>query len=279
MNTYTQGQKVYSSWGQEAEYVAKTPNGHAVLPLFEDEHEGFIRYDQVREWPEIYLNPPTDKLNEEVLQLQKKKTELQDELSVIRKQRAEENDAIKSQLTKLKRHKALEFIEEFLDGKITHYVKICDYGGPFEIKALSETIAEDYGYKKGEFKLLSLFGSSNGELQWKLNHYKDGSGTYTHVFPVTSYESAIVKATEFAEARWLSWRDSKKGELPRMAEACDKHKIPVPQDIREAIATEKITNAQFAYDKKKQELLVVEAQLKSVLQGENKTENVEEEEL
>jgi hypothetical protein len=59
----------------------------------------------------------------------------------------------------------------------------------------------EYGIiRDGEFdenlKLLTLYGRSDGTLQWKINYYSDGSGGHSNVFLFGDYELAFKKYKE-----------------------------------------------------------------------------------
>jgi len=61
-------------------------------------------------------------------------------------------------------------------------------------------VNNDYGRREKDMKLLSLFGSSGGDLTWQINRYRDGSGGWTEMTPCLSYEEAINVARQlFAE--------------------------------------------------------------------------------
>lgn len=93
---------------------------------------------------------------------------------------------------------AIDTLRAFLSGEITHL---------FVQKYMPEIIAfdsnssfdMDRGYIEG-IKLISLYGSSKGDLQYKIHEYRDGSGGKTTVFPFTSYAAALVKAQEVCDS-------------------------------------------------------------------------------
>lgn len=88
----------------------------------------------------------------------------------------------------------LDLLKDFLGGKITHYAIIKGYSP--EIRKIDDLQNFDYDNYYGSvkieaLKLISLFGSSNGDLSWKMNRYRDGSGDWVEIVPCRSYEEAL----------------------------------------------------------------------------------------
>lgn len=82
---------------------------------------------------------------------------------------------------------------KFLSGSIK-WVVCDDYGYSPPMKFSDALIREgyDYGTKRFEgIKLLSAFGSSDGNISYKLNCYRDGSGSYHNIYPFETYEEAV----------------------------------------------------------------------------------------
>jgi len=63
-------------------------------------------------------------------------------------------------------------------------------------------------------KLVSLFGKSNGDLEYRLNTYSDGSGGWTTIHPFRTYEEAFEKFTEILKNKSIS------DEVIKQAEEC-----------------------------------------------------------
>jgi len=81
---------------------------------------------------------------------------------------------------------ALDTLYKFLNDEITHVVKT---GWDYAILPFKPLLAGDHNYRE-DLRLISLFGSSEGNLDWRLNYYRDGSGTYEAIVPCTSLEEA-----------------------------------------------------------------------------------------
>lgn len=91
---------------------------------------------------------------------------------------------------------ALNTLFKFLNDEITHIVTI-NYG-TYEIRPFKNALLDGDNYYEN-LKLISLFGTSEGNLDWKLNHYRDGSGGYSTIIPCSSMEEAqniLIKAIQ-----------------------------------------------------------------------------------
>jgi len=106
-------------------------------------------------------------------------------------------------IARLKQHKQLELIEEFLDGSVLDRPCVVEgWGGPKAFKSFKEALADsdylsDNRDAKQGLKLLTLFGKTNGDLQWGINTYYDGSGSTNHV--------TVVKTDDDAETFMKNW--------------------------------------------------------------------------
>ncbi|MBP9870630.1 MAG: hypothetical protein KBC53_03920 [Nitrosomonas sp.] len=84
-------------------------------------------------------------------------------------------------------HECLKQMELFLTGQVKFLVLV-EYGN-YKISEFSEAISE-IGDRDNNIRLITLFGRSDGALDWKLNHYRDGSGHDKTIFPAISLEEA-----------------------------------------------------------------------------------------
>lgn len=87
----------------------------------------------------------------------------------------------------------LDTLRAFLGGEITHYVVLsydpqiitADDTGTFQID-------NHYGETRLEaMKLITVFGSSEGKLDYRINTYRDGSGSSNEIIPCRSYAEAL----------------------------------------------------------------------------------------
>lgn len=102
----------------------------------------------------------------------------------------------------------LQTLKDFFAGNITHFF-IEQYGKPVIVTWDDDAIYQlgDWGgrgraspYVEG-IKLITLMGTSKGQLNWRINRYHDGSGNYYTVVPCRSYEEALKAAQKALNAQ------------------------------------------------------------------------------
>jgi len=143
----------------------------------------------------IFDSPPTQKYDETILKLKAEIDDLRIQRIEIEKHTQKVGEQEKERLTKYQQYEQLKQLNDFLDGKITHYAVVESWTAciiPFE-DALGE-------YRGEGQKLLTLFGKSDGNLCWGLNEYSDGSGCWRTVIPCTSYNQAIKELQKYVDA-------------------------------------------------------------------------------
>lgn len=231
--------------GSVVELVETCQNGFLVHRLYEDGETGeLISDDKIRWVEQVFDAAPTVKFSEEVLRLSGKVADLQRQISEQQASVSEGLARYTETMAKLKRHEQLRLLEDFLDGKITHYV-ICSWVPkivPFE-SALCEFSP------RGGTKLLALFGDSKGDLQWRINQYRDGSGTYRDAYPCTSEQQA-----KEVLAKWLANRFTAGEWNERYLVAAGTHDLEVPREWVESVRQQKIKEAQCSIEERRKEL-------------------------
>lgn len=234
------GDIVYSQHGQEAEYVAQAPMcSHVVLPLYEGD-EG-PRYGDAETWQKVFTTPPTPRLEKQIGELEARAHSLQDEVAALQKQKREVISTDAALLKKLEsRSSALKGIENFLDGKWTHAIRETYRGIDLvEIPAGLEVADEDRYSKNKPLKLLTLYGKSDGNLEWRLASYSDGSGSSWTVKLFFSYDEAVAYIHGWLEAQAGEFRTKTDHSRPSAVDiisAGEKYGWPVPDDIRQFAA-------------------------------------------
>ena len=159
-------------------------NKKLVSQIYETD-DGDVVSDDVSLVEKVYDEAPREKIDREVLMARNDLAALRVEASTLRGEILESQKGRKIIIEKLSQHEALKRIEDFLDGKITHFVK-WQYG---EGIINATDIKADSSCDRG-FKLLTLFGRPGQGLTWQLNRYSDGSGGNEEVFPACSLEEA-----------------------------------------------------------------------------------------
>lgn len=116
-----------------------------------------------------------------------------------------------------------ETLVNCISGKITHVV-IKNYNG-YEIYEFQNKIGK-YDRYDNNIKLISLYGNSNGYLNYHLHQYSDGSGgNKDEIYPFTSYELAF----DFIKNNILSEIEIS-GVDKYIFDNCVKYNIEIPKE-------------------------------------------------
>lgn len=192
---WTPGDLGYTESGEEVRYLGSYEGRHLVAPIevLEDEQErmGGPRFVDVIH-PDDHV--AVTKRSKAVADLDAKITEQHRELLNLRNEIREASKGREDVLRRIKEHKTLARLDDFLAGKLTHYV-VHRWGKVEILDASKETCGGGEG-----LRLLVLFGKSKGNVGWRQNRYSDGSGQdWDHVTPCTSLEEARVEAQDLIE--------------------------------------------------------------------------------
>lgn len=235
-----EGKKVYvEAITQDGEYVVSG----VIAQIYGDQ----IDEAQGETWVhhgQLYTKPPVEVVDEVIKVKQAELETLRKEHLDLTFRATSAEKEVKDRLAKLAKYRGLENIEAFLEGKVTHVVSI-DYGGA-HIKTFEElaTYYEERGYNKhpAGVKLITLFGDSKGDLEWRINDYRDGSGSSRTMYPCAGHEDAVAKRNEIltdaltsAVAAPKDYQYRNKG-IARAVENMLAAGLPVPEDAA-AIAT------------------------------------------
>lgn len=245
----------YTEQGQEVEVLQELGDGRFLVAYVMEygyDDEGYVSDDPVVA-DRVFDEPPTAKLNAKVVELQDKIMQLQAERSDLAARLWESRDRHKKRLERYAQYDALQHLDSFIDGKITHYVTDIQWGPP-DIKTLEETFGDFHGVGP---RLLSLFGNSEGRLDWRLNRYKDDSGSWRVCIPCLSYDEAVVKLSEIMREKMAE------DEVPSMRkiEVCDKYGIDVPAAYRAAAEEYRVATLCKRIAATRQKLAELEEQL------------------
>jgi FtsZ-binding cell division protein ZapB len=259
---YEKGDIVFNEHGQRFVYVAESDGDHIVRPTVETDEEEQWEGNPVT-LRKIFASAPRDVYDKTIQALDMKVSELQE------KRRALEEELRKSKQDETERKKrimtnaALERIDDFLAGKITHFV-YGEYG--VEIKTFEESTS-DPDRRERDVKLLSLYGRSKGDLAWKLNDYYDGSGSWRHVYPCSSLEDATNLAKRLIETKYEEWRKDGKNSywLTSVVASSVKFGIPIPKDVRTEIKNQFIKTASQHREQKHKEFLEAEDRMRNAI--------------
>lgn len=159
----------------------------------------------------------------------------------------------------------LDTLIAFLSGQITHIIaeKYGDYTIVSIIDALEDIDNSMHWLSFDGLKLISLFGCrDNGtrykddrtfDLRWRINTYRDDSGSWKTIHPCNSYEEAVSQLDNLL---------SEKDATEKLIQLKEKHKLnnPSQEKIKEyknrciESKKERVREAKAAFDKRKKEL-------------------------
>ena len=244
---------VYSRSGQRAKYVCsvlgKYSTEHYVKPEVEfglPDGDADTSFEGAAIWHEFFLSPPRDVIDKEIAQLEAKVEELQAAVNKLGREHAEAERDIITRKVRLARHDQLKRLDDFITKGVSCYVIDHDYGR-IDIVDFKDTKAE---HSHAKFRMLSLFGNSDGDLEWHINQYADASGSSYVCIPCSNRDEAKLMVAQMLEWKWAKWRKDKGfNHLDTYAANARKHGVPVPEDIaaelarREAEAKEKAVEA------------------------------------
>lgn len=204
MNTtpFVKDDTAFLEYGDEVIYVAQAGSQHVVIPVYQDDDEE-PRYGRQTLVDAVYREPPVEKRFTKIAELDEQIRQAQAKLTGIQ---AETRDANKSRdeiLVRLKQNSALKRIDDFLAGNLTHFVLHCES----YVKVMPTAEALKYGNGDGRetygrsLKLVSLFGDTKGDLEWRINDYRDGSGSWKTAVPFASEEEATAFSVELMTSK------------------------------------------------------------------------------
>lgn len=213
------GCKCYDRSGRVYEFRAAIDSMAVVHPILSAEGwEGEIepypsQTAEIVPLASISVKPPTAEIVAEVLRAENELARLRAEIAAATTaaRNAEKENA--ERLAKLAKYAALSRIEDFLEGRMTHFVMWGQYSREINIKTFGEVMLSknDYGRPDGDVKLLSLFGTcryypdhgnKDGNLLWRVNQYRDGSGSWSNAQPCMSEDEAKEVAAKWLNCQW-----------------------------------------------------------------------------
>lgn len=267
-HTFKAGDEVFSIHGEAGLYVARVTAGHLVEPIYDTSDRDEPSYAEPQTWREVFAAPPTQRLHEQVAVAEKELTAAREALAKVQAERRTFDQEERARLARIKQHEQLAALDDYLAGRITHFVVTSEYDAP-RIASFEEAIVttdEDHGRKN--LRLLGLFGDPKRNLRWKIMWYSDGSGGVRHeVFPCTSLEQATARLTDIVNQGWDGIRQSGRFNITtQTVKLARSMGLAVPDDIaaaadsigREAF-TKTVANRREAAAKAQRELAEAEA--------------------
>lgn len=259
VDSFKAGDDVYDSHGNLASYVARDYDGHIIRYVYESEDgEGPARLSDPLVVRTVYTCAPTIQKNLEIEKLDKEIEEKKQKIKELNSSVKNASDECLRLTEKLSRIDSLRYIEDFLDGKMTHFVIVTNTF-QVEIQEKNIAIASEDRHER-ETKLLTLFGNKDSKyFHWRLNRYSDGSGDYTTAYPCKSYDEALAYAKDLIntelnklDANNFPWWSN------HLMESARKFDVPLPETVSVNIKMKKLESALQAKTKALNDLLTAE---------------------
>lgn len=150
---------------------------------------------------ELYESPPTADLDERIVKLKAELEKVKKDIAFHRKADKELEQQIERRMEEWesvqREFPELYTLQRFLRGEIKYYFFQNTWAPQIiEVDASISEYART-NMKPDCLRLLSLFGKSDGDLEWRLNRYRDGSGDWCIVIPCATENEAIAHAREW----------------------------------------------------------------------------------
>lgn len=226
-------------------------------------YDGETEYEeeaQIMIVPEVFDKPPTIVIDKEIQAMHQELKDANVRLNTINQKIRDLSIDYNEIIAKIgKRHSALKHIEEFIDDKIQFFFMANVYSPGIITK--NEGLKSDDRWDN-KWKLLSLYGNSAGDLEWRINTYSDGSGGYTTVIPCITLEDAKLAAQNFINS--LDPTASTSSRIILMAKT---YGLDLPEGYEEKNAADTIAQKQQYVDRAKSDLLKVQKDLEETKAG------------
>lgn len=236
MTKFETDQEVYDEQGNAYTYIASDKGEHIVREVLEDCEYGGAYSGEVRVLRSVFTTADSgrQKMESRLAQLNEQIVAAQLELHDVQGAVHAANKEVRERAERLKQHEQLAFLDDYLQGKITHYVETSRCGYGFEI--IPVNVVSDIERSDRKFRLLTLSGSADyrGGIHWQLNKYSDGGGSDSTVYPCRSLEEAQAKARQLLEAaiaEILKKPTGSRNVSAPLFECCEKHGVAVPKEL------------------------------------------------
>lgn len=284
--SFAAGDVVYDRSGTKYEFAEELSGSRALVrqiltvDCWDGEEEYPADSPDIVSLSTIFAKAPTAVIDADVQAASIRLAEVREALANAESDLNAKQREVLARLEKLQAYDGLERIEDWLDGKITHFVIRSGYGSnKVQVKTADETLqCEDRGRFNGEMKLLCLFGTTNRyhapprpSVEWRLNNYYDGSGSWTGVYPATSEADARKIAHGMLKEIFDAYFAEEKPQTYRLAEAIESAEqlgYPVPQDAQRAVHMMRVENARKQTEDAEAKLSEARQKLDALVDGE-----------
>lgn len=191
-STIERGTRVWLKDGRQALYEALLPDGrHLVMGescvYGYAEEEPWIEPTELLTVEAVYRKKPVAIIDEEIAAKREEIAALEQAIADLVAEGAAKQKEQEAELGVLGKIIGLETLKMVAKGAITHIVEE-KYGkwGVFS----KEDKKNERRSVDSAFKLLTLWGRTGGDFEWKINEYSDGSGSDYRAWPFGSEEEA-----------------------------------------------------------------------------------------
>lgn len=229
--TFTLGQEVYDIHGRAGAYVARASNGHVVEPIYDGEFEP-SRAD-AETWREVFSTPPVERLHVDVAAIEKTLSAARAELEAVREERRVFDREERERLARLKKYVHLSRIDDYLEGRITHFVAWERHTNAISIVPFEQFMKNDGRHR---LPLLVLYGNNYDDREMLSTEWCRISDDNTlKVMPCASLEEAQQKAQIQFDRIVAEWRTkpSTAYSLSSAVEGALRCGLIVPDDARD----------------------------------------------
>ena len=253
----------YTEHGDEVEVLSEFDGGFVVQYFYEDDDQWgqqVHRYSEPMIVKQLFDAPPSIRRAADLSDLESQIKQKREELQVVTTEIKQAKATNKELLDVLAQNEALANLKDFIDGKVTHYVTTCPYEG-IRIASITEFHEEQHS------RLLCLFGQSKGSLTWRVNRYRDDSGTWSECWPCRSHEEALAVAKREIENLYCDVQRN----MHQITKSADAIGLKIPKHIALECANYRLGRTDTAYkealskaDKARDDYAVAQAQLKDI---------------
>lgn len=239
------GQTAYDSSGYKVFINAITDNGMAVCSNFVEIYDEDYPEEEISErlffcdLEKLSVRPPKNAISEEAKSLLDVKEQISKEITELRSEKSEIQRALlylssrkEALFAEVEKLKPLENIKRFLVEEPKFFVVSVYSDEVYAIKKAPEFYDNDY--RERGLKLLTLFGRSGGNLEWGINNYRDGSGTWQEAYPAYSEEEAEQIRIDRISEKLAEATPDNISHTMRVVRVSLKAGIEVPEDVLKA---------------------------------------------
>ena len=223
MDKFNSGEIVYGDSGQQYRFIGYVGSNYCVARY----EEGDPDCGPCEWWGEpivvgrLYKEPPKPVLDKELQDLQERVENKRREIKMWSNNYDLVEKDLKNKIENIiSKSDNLKHLEDFLEGKITHFVFTSyDIG----IKTLEEAL-EFTEYGKKRIKFLSLYGDLGGKVNWEIREYLGSEYSQT-VIPCTSYEMALDELNKFLSACFATFDPDIEHDCDTAIRTADKYGV------------------------------------------------------